>query len=236
MFLRGSSDGATHILTFGGVLPTACRSAALARDQVASTIKECVCDTRQDLFIIISSESTSIVRTPYFEDLDGSQFFLRTFINTWTQGQDVVSVMGKRMKHLKDYMFLFLLTGQLQVFEYIFRLQHRGFQNRMTLVFTQGISRHMISNVVIFLCVGFEIFMATFCGIMIPLAGSKTARIGSKIVLRSRTLATDLAALVYCRAWVEIVLYLNHTGASYLISLWRWALWSAPRYAVWSTV
>ena len=49
-------------------------------------------------------------------------------------------------------------------------------------------------------------FMATFSGSMIPLGGSKTARIGGKIVLGSRTLATDLVALLYCRAWVKIVL------------------------------
>ena len=90
-FLCGASDGATHIstpviesiLTYavsetqscsrGGVVPIECRSSALARDRVASTIKECVCDTRADLFIIIiSSEPTSIVRTPYFEDPEGS--------------------------------------------------------------------------------------------------------------------------------------------------------------------
>ena len=110
-----------------------CLSAALARDQVAATIKECVCvcDARQDLFVIISSEPTAIVRTPYLEDPDGSQLSLCPFINTWTQGQDDVSGMGKRMKHLKDYMFWFLRIGQLKVFEYIFRPQHRGFQNRV---------------------------------------------------------------------------------------------------------
>ena len=57
VFLRGSSDGATHILTFGGVVPTECRSAALARDEVASTIKKCVCGTSQDLFILTYCEA-----------------------------------------------------------------------------------------------------------------------------------------------------------------------------------
>ena len=33
--------------------------------------------------------------------------------------------MGKRMKHLKDYIFLFLLIRQLKVFEYIFRQASR---------------------------------------------------------------------------------------------------------------
>ena len=80
-----------------------------------------------NLLIIISSEPTPTVRTSYLEDPDGSQLLLCTFINTWTQGQDDVPVMGKSMKHLKDYMFLFLLIGQLKVFEYIFRPQHRGF-------------------------------------------------------------------------------------------------------------
>ena len=156
--------------------------------------------------IIISSEPTHTVRTPYLEDADGSQLLLRTFINTWTQGEDDASVMGKRMTHLKDYMYRFLLVGQLKVSEYICRPQQQGFQNRVTMGFTQGKKWHMTSRIVIGLCVGFKMLMATFSGSMIPLGGSKTARIGSKIALGSRTLATDLAALLYCRAWVMIVL------------------------------
>ena len=88
--------------------------------------------------IITSSECTHTVRTPYLEDPDGFQILLRTFINTWTQGEDDVSAMGKRMKHLKDYMFRFLIIGQLKVSEYICRPQQRGFQNQMAMGFYPG--------------------------------------------------------------------------------------------------
>ena len=85
VFLRGSSDGVTYSWTLGGVLPTECRSAALARDEVASTINKCVCVCVAPVKICSSSfccEATSIVRTPYLEDPEGSQLLLRTFSNT----------------------------------------------------------------------------------------------------------------------------------------------------------
>ena len=79
-------------------------------------------------------------------------------------------------------------------------------------------SWNMISNIVICVFLGFKMFMATFSGSMIPLAGSKSARIRRKIVLGSKTLATDLVALLYCRVLVMIVLYLNHRGPLIVVS------------------
>ena len=74
-------------------------------------------------------------------------------VNTWTQGEDDVSGMGKGMTHLKDYMFRFLLIGQLKVSEYICRPQQQGFQNRMTMGLYPGNVMEMTAMIVRGLCV-----------------------------------------------------------------------------------